>query len=60
MASKTSKVLGSLIEKLTRTKSMVQPIIVMGDEDSINLTERQLGYIDGLETAIKLIEQTST
>lgn len=60
MASKTSKVLGSLIEKLTRTKSMVQPVIVMGDEDSINLTERQLGYIDGLETAIKLIEQTST
>ena len=60
MASRTSMVLASIIEKLTRTKDMVQPVIVMGDENSIYLTERQEGFKEGLNTAIRIIEQTTT
>ena len=60
MANRTSIVLTSIIEKLTRTKEMVQPVIVMGDDDSIHLTERQEGFKAGLDTAIRIIEQTST
>lgn len=60
MVSRTSIALASIIEKLTRTKDMVQPVIVMGDEDSIHLTERQEGFKEGLDTAIRIIEQTST
>jgi hypothetical protein len=60
MANRTTTALASIIEKLTRTKDMVQPVIVMGDEDSINLTERQKGFKEGLNCAIRIIEQTST
>jgi len=60
MANRTSIALASIIEKLTRTKDMVQPVIVMGDDDSIYLTERQEGFKEGLEAAIRIIEQTST
>lgn len=60
MASRTSIVLASIIEKLARTKEMVQPVIIMGDEDSIHLTERQEGFKEGLDAAIRIIEQTTT
>lgn len=60
MANRTSMALASIIEKLTRTKDMVQPVIVMGDNDSIYLTERQEGFKEGLDVAIRIIEQTST
>jgi ABC-type sugar transport system substrate-binding protein len=60
MANRTTTALASIIEKLTRTKDMVQPVIVMGDEGSIYLTERQEGFKEGLEAAIRIIEQTST
>ena len=58
MARRMTVMLNSLIEKLGRLRDGTQPIIVMGDEDSINLTERQLGFIDGINAAIRLIEQT--
>lgn len=60
MANRTSMALASIIEKLTRAKDMVQPVIVMGDDDSIYLTERQEGFKEGLDVAIRIIEQTST
>lgn len=60
MANRTSVALASIIEKLTRTKDMVQPVIVMGDKDSIYLTEQQEGFKKGLDAAIRIIEQTST
>lgn len=42
-------------EELRLAASNVMPIPIMGDDDSIHLTERQLGYKDGLlEAAYRL------
>ena len=60
MDNELSKVLNELVSKLQKTVGMVQPHIVLGDDDSINLTQHQLGFIAGINTAIKLVEQIPT
>lgn len=49
-------------DAVTRLKAMaaeVQPVICLGDEDSIFLTEQQVGYRAGLLVAAELIEKGS-
>ena len=35
----------------------VQPIPIMGDDDSIHLTDKQEGYVEGLRAAINLMKE---
>lgn len=60
MARSIGEILKDLIAKLETTSKQVQPHIVLGDDDSIYLTERQLGFKEGLASAIRMIEQTDT
>lgn len=57
MARPIGEILKDLITKLEASSDMVKPHIVLGDEDSIYLTERQIGYKEGLEAAVRLVEQ---
>jgi len=60
MTSELSETLNELVSKLQKTIDMIRPNVVLGDDDSIHLTDHQLGCKAGLELAIRHIEQIST
>jgi hypothetical protein len=51
--------LEAAIKKLEVIRDGIEPVVVRGDEDSIDLTPEQRGYIAGLNRAISVLQYMS-
>lgn len=47
----------AIADELRRRISDVRPDVRLGDDESVHLSERQLGYIEGLNAALTLLEE---